>query len=90
MFGDSIIRYGGDEFLIPCSRSELREIGAAAVESVRDLGMGTHEDPDQKVAVTVSAGLATASDTRDLLRAADEALGRAKRGGRDQFALVEL
>jgi diguanylate cyclase (GGDEF)-like protein len=92
--GDVACRLGGEEFLLILPGAPLAELPARADalrESVRALRIfhrGRPLDP-----VTVSIGVAAAPDhggTRDaLLRAADGALYRAKRAGRDQVAVAE-
>ena len=86
---DSLGRYGGEEFLLVLP--DCPEADAAAVaERVR---LAVAEVPMElsagRIAVTVSFGTATADDVQTfdlekLIRAADEALYRAKRGGRNR------
>ncbi len=83
-FGDNVIRYGGDEFLIVCERHSLQHAAAGAVEAVRALRIGSFEAPDHLVEATVSAGAAAGTDPFETLRAAEEALERAKKGGRNR------
>ncbi len=93
--GDLVARIGGEEFAFLLPDTPLP--GARAVaEQVRRgvLGLGLrHEAPSVAGQVTVSLGLAVADDPAiaspdDLLRAADQALYRAKRGGRNQAAVA--
>ncbi len=81
-------RYGGEEFALVLPDSSLR--GAQdRVEELRLLvqEMDIRDGGERLGAVTISAGIAAAcaegSTSRDLLRAADEALYTAKRAGRD-------
>jgi diguanylate cyclase (GGDEF)-like protein len=88
--GDCVARYGGEEFVVVLPACDLegacrvaeRVRGRVAALRLAVPGGGT-------TAVTVSVGVAGVGDARetspaDLLRAADQALYEAKRGGRDQ------
>ena len=91
--GDLAYRLGGEEFLLvqpgmgspdALKRAEtLRETAAALVLSERGSALG---------GVTISLGVATYPDHaqrgEDLLKRADEALYRAKRGGRNRTVLT--
>jgi len=85
---DVLARYGGEEFVILLPETGLQG-GLAAAEKVRavvhDAPFGANGDA---IALTVSVGVATypadGRDADDLLRAADRALYRAKRAGRDR------
>jgi diguanylate cyclase (GGDEF)-like protein len=98
---DLVGRFGGEEFalLLPHTKAldaygiaeRIREHIAATPLDVGDLPDGQH------VRVTVSIGVAalgapwvttTGSQVTDLLAAADRALYRAKRAGRDQVCVV--
>jgi len=88
---DSIGRYGGEEFLLVLSNCDT--IGAAAIaerllQAVRKDTIVLAEGP---VSVTLSAGVATSGVVQDpetLLGAADAALYRAKRSGRDRVEVA--
>lgn len=92
--GDVVARYGGEEFavLLPeLSREEALSLAHMVCQRVRELGI---PHPSSKVApvVTVSVGVGELMPTgevevRDLVRMADDALYRAKRGGRDRAEL---
>jgi diguanylate cyclase (GGDEF)-like protein/PAS domain S-box-containing protein len=87
---DSIIRWGGEEFvvLLPdtvmAAALGIAERIRAAVEAARIVIGG------RKVAVTISAGVAQARvgcrDVPDIIREADEALYAAKRAGRNRVS----
>jgi len=85
---DLLVRYGGDEFavLLP---DVSREEGLAIAERVRSAVSGdtaTSDDSLIQIPVKVSMGVAEINDRGDfesLLKAADEALYRAKHAGRD-------
>ncbi len=89
--GDILVRYGGDEFavLLPgvdCERAELvaeRVRGAVASGTIPD------ESGTDTIRVTVSIGVAELDDDNTLdalLHAADEAMYRAKRKGRNTIS----
>lgn len=94
---DVVGRFGGDEFVLVLPHTDAGESGRI-LEKLRQ-GVREHRSwlPSQSVRTTVSFG-ATSTRGRpalagsDLLREADEALGRTKQMGRDQvlfFAGVE-
>jgi len=87
---DIVARYGGEEFSIALPQTDAA--GAFVVaEKVRE-AVRTHQFKDtlgvQCCSLTVSIGLATypthAPDKDALLREADDALYRAKNGGKDR------
>jgi diguanylate cyclase (GGDEF)-like protein len=84
LFGDRVIRFGGDEFLIAWERDNLAEIAQIAVESIRTLSISSFEVPTERIAATVSAGFASGTEVQSVLHAAEAALGRAKATGRDR------
>jgi two-component system chemotaxis family response regulator WspR len=93
--GDLVARYGGEEIVVllrqacPADAALEAERLRAAVESLAL----PHEANDHHGRVTVSMGVATFDGAGDLdaaavLRRADEALYRAKRGGRNRVELA--
>jgi diguanylate cyclase (GGDEF)-like protein len=86
-------RYGGEEFILALPETDPQ--GAQVVaENVRERIAGSKFlDDEHPVPVTVSLGVATfpalASDLTSLIGAADRALYRAKRGGKNRHALAE-
>jgi diguanylate cyclase (GGDEF)-like protein len=92
--GDALYRYGGEEFLCIFPEQTLAS-GGLAIERMRagveELAL-THA-PNSGGVITLSAGLAILDAGRknsadDVLRAADEALYRAKRLGRNRVECV--
>ncbi len=86
--GDLVYRMGGEEFLILMPGHDQAEAGRAA-ERLRKAIAGDHL---AGLAVTVSAGLTSAGGGQDceygaMLKAADEALYRAKANGRNQICV---
>lgn len=86
---DSVGRVGGEEFLVVLPECDL-DSGAGVAERLAGL-LRAHPIPVPagRVRVTASLGVASTSqedvlDAQELTRAADAALYRAKRGGRDR------
>jgi two-component system, cell cycle response regulator len=89
--GDTVYRYGGEEFLILLPGATLDE-GAAALERVRsalERRAIAHPDSDVASVVTISGGVANTAapgdeSIQDWLRRADQALYAAKTAGRNR------
>lgn len=90
--GDIACRFGGEEFAIIAPGADIHHLARRAErlgEAIRQLEIRHHGvmlDP-----VTMSFGVASISDSLDrtrLIRSADEALYRAKAGGRDRVVLA--
>jgi two-component system cell cycle response regulator len=90
---DSIGRYGGEEFVIVAPGCTAT-VAATLAERFRLCISATPIDvASDSISVTMSFGVAATSDmtkSSQLLRAADEALYRAKNGGRNTVEGVEL
>lgn len=86
--GDAVCRYGGEEFLIICPNTNLEACAGLAARLRDSLESHVGDHPP----VTISLGLAerrTEDMTvpADLVRAADRALLKAKRSGRNGVAI---
>jgi two-component system chemotaxis response regulator CheY len=85
--GDSVIRTGGEEFVIVMPGTDTREVSAVAERLRRSI----EEYPWADRPITASFGVATACGAQegagmaDLLELADRALYRSKRSGRNRI-----
>jgi diguanylate cyclase (GGDEF)-like protein len=92
---DFVCRYGGEEFVVVLPTADLHAAESRAQrirEKVRDLVV---TDRGRSVGlITVSIGVAALPDQgvseKELLQAADAALYRAKRDGRDRVVVAEM
>jgi diguanylate cyclase (GGDEF)-like protein len=89
--GDTVARFGGDEFVIVCddiSAVEAEQIGARVLDSLSQPWLaGSH-----KMHITASLGIAIADDRatpESLLRDSDAAMYRAKERGRGRVELFD-
>ncbi|MCG6116180.1 MAG: GGDEF domain-containing protein [Mesorhizobium sp.] len=85
---DIIARVGGEEFAVILDDVSLED-ASAAIERIRSAVAARNiEIEEQQVKLTVSAGLCHANDSADtldaIMRAVDEKLYEAKRGGRNR------
>jgi len=87
---DTVARWGGEEFLVVMPEADTK-IGRMVGERLRAKVAAERiaiDGKDDGVAVTISVGVSATdggvSDLPDLIRAADEALYRAKQGGRNR------
>ena len=81
---DLLARLGGDEFVLLCRNARGPALAAIADEMLAALA-GTHQIGNLRLQITASAGVADARDPDDsaveVMRRADVALYRSKRGG---------
>lgn len=91
---DHVARYGGEEFVVTLPDTDAR--GAATVaEAIRraiaELGIAHDHSPYGHVTASIGAATAAAghANAATLLRQADEALYRAKSGGRNRVSNAE-
>jgi two-component system, cell cycle response regulator len=89
---DTAARYGGEEFVVLLPETDI-EAAQQKVESLRELVASTafalpRSRGDERVQVTISAGLATfpqdGRDERELFAVADERMFQAKKEGRNR------
>jgi len=88
---DSIGRYGGEEFLLVLSNCDTLGAAAIAERLLQAVRKDTIMLAEATVSVTLSAGVATSGviqDPETLVGAADAALYRAKRGGRNRVEVA--
>lgn len=87
--GDTLARFGGDEFAVVCQAIPDQEIE----DLICDIRMALEEPfscEDHEISLTASIGVAPATPgatAQSLLRDADSAMHRAKGAGRDQTTL---
>ena len=89
--GDTLARFGGDEFVIVCEDQTIDEVPALA-ERVSEALADPFEFEGRTVTVTASVGIALAHGTTDagtMLRDADAAMYRAKAAGRDRAVVFD-
>lgn len=91
--GDTIGRFGGDEFMVVCSRIPNEAAAAAAAERFLDQLSEPVILDGGKIFVTASCGIAYADNSSaspvSLIRNADVAMYRAKDQGRNQFVVFQ-
>jgi diguanylate cyclase (GGDEF)-like protein len=90
---DFLGRYGGEEFMIVLSHTDI-VMAEQFMNAIRaHFAEIIHEEGDQQFRVTFSAGLAQFSDFNDgsnLISAADAALYQAKETGRNRICLARV
>ncbi len=90
--GDTVARFGGDEFVLLCplgNHDDLRVVGDRMVHAIR----APMKVAETELAVTGSLGIALTTDScvdpGELLRQADIALYEAKSAGRNRFEVFD-
>lgn len=85
---DTLARYGGEEFAIVLPELDIDSARKFAKKVHELVQLTVFKFGEQRMPVTISVGVASASDTvetaDDLIKAADECLYEAKRQGRDR------
>lgn len=90
---DVIGRYGGEEFAVVLSNTDADSAHRLIDELRRDFSALVHQSDDGPFQVTFSAGLCDLSERttgRELVLAADRALYRAKKNGRNRIEIERL
>lgn len=91
--GDTVARFGGDEFVILLEEVSSREEANEAAQRVLQSFMEPLNFDEHSAVVTASVGVAVAADPsigpRELIRRADVALFRAKEEGRGRVVLFD-
>ena len=92
---DFIARYGGDEWTLILTETNLTQVQAVIRKIQNNLKKNSIHLPDGKrTKVGISGGIALypvhADTAPSLIRAADEALYRAKKSGRGQFLVAHI
>ncbi|HET9443674.1 MAG TPA: EAL domain-containing protein [Acidimicrobiales bacterium] len=91
--GDTVARFGGDEFIVLCEglEGEVEALGIA--DRMAEVASGPFHVAGREVFVTISTGIAMATsphvEAQALIRDADAAMYRAKDGGRARTALFD-
>jgi diguanylate cyclase (GGDEF)-like protein len=91
--GDTVARFGGDEFVVLCEDLVTQHDAIAIAERVDEAVSGPFVIDDTEVFVGVSIGIAlpddTEADPETLIRDADAAMYRAKDRGRSRWELFD-
>jgi diguanylate cyclase (GGDEF)-like protein len=91
--GDTLGRFGGDEFMVVCSRIADEETAAATAQLFLDQLAAPIKIADGEIFVTASVGISFADDAsvgaESLIRNADVAMYRAKDQGRNQYVVFQ-
>ena len=91
--GDTVARFGGDEFVILCEDLTTRDDAVRIAQRVGELLTEPFRLGEHEVFVAASTGIAYSEGSRpdadDLLRDADAAMYQAKERGRDRFEVFD-
>ena len=90
---DTVGRYGGEEFVIVLPSQDRTGAAAVADRVLNSLRSAPFETAQGSISLTASCGIAVSTssqpvDPQLLLHLADEALYKAKSGGRDRFEIA--
>ncbi len=90
--GDTVARFGGDEFVILCEDLTTQGDALRIAERVNELLAEPFHLDEHEVYVAASTGIAYSegqTDATDLLRDADAAMYQAKERGRDRYEVFD-
>jgi len=91
--GDTVSRFGGDEFVVLCPELSGKSEAVAVAERIRRAIAAPFEHGGNKIHPTLSIGIATcdphASTADELLRDSDAAMYRAKERGRNRIEFFD-
>jgi diguanylate cyclase (GGDEF)-like protein len=91
--GDTVARFGGDEFLLICEdirdTDEAREIAARTIAVLKRPFWLVGAEHVASTSIGISIATGPGRDPEDLIREADAAMYRAKEAGRDGFELYD-
>jgi diguanylate cyclase (GGDEF)-like protein/PAS domain S-box-containing protein len=91
--GDTVARFGGDEFVLMCEQLTSENDVVAIAKRVDDAISGSFTIDDTEIFVGVSIGIAVSTesttDPETLIRDADAAMYRAKARGRARFEIFD-
>ncbi len=90
---DYLIRLGGDEFVILATDSTAQELLVNVAQKIQDVLLDEFLISNNKVKVTASIGIVTAShdefDLKTLLKKADIAMYQAKKAGKNRYCFYD-
>jgi len=89
---DIVSRYGGEEFVILLPNTRIDEAVQVLSRIRRNLTKKFFLNENKRILITFSAGVAqfqTGESQEDVFKRADEALYRAKKGGKNQIVMAE-
>lgn len=89
---DIVSRYGGEEFVILLPNTHIDEAVQVLSRIRRNLTKKFFLNENKRILITFSAGVAqfqTGESQEDVFKRADEALYRAKKGGKNQIVMAE-